>query len=196
MDRITIDINPEKLFFTSDQHFNHKNIISFCNRPYSSIQEMNNSLIENWNKVVPKDAVIFIIGDLIFSMNKFSIRNLCNKLNGDTFYFIFGNHDKSKFFVNLPNNFKILSDIVYLAITVNNTYYGQYVLSHYPLYTFQGIDRNVINLHGHIHSGKNSHAGFDTKFKSNFHYDIGVDNNNYAPVSLKTINDIINSRKL
>lgn len=196
MDRITIDINPEKLFFTSDQHFNHGNIISFCNRPYSDIQEMNNALIENWNRVVPQDAVVFSIGDLTFSMDKFSIKNIFSKLNGSMFYFLPGNHDKSKFFVNLPDNFKIVSDIVHLTITTNEVYYGQYVLSHYPLYTFQGIDRNVINLHGHIHSGKNSHAGFDTKFKSNFHYDIGVDNNNYAPVSLKTINDIINSRKL
>ena len=59
--------NKDKLFFTSDPHFGHTNIIKYCNRPYENAKEMNESLIENWNRVVPEDGVVFCLGD--FAMN-------------------------------------------------------------------------------------------------------------------------------
>ena len=51
------------VFFTADQHFGHKSIIEYCNRPFSDVEEMNEALIENWNKTVDNNDKIFVLGD-------------------------------------------------------------------------------------------------------------------------------------
>ena len=51
--------NPDKVFFTSDLHIGHKNIIEYSHRPFSNIEEMNETLIDNWNKTVPEDGIVF-----------------------------------------------------------------------------------------------------------------------------------------
>lgn len=53
----------DKVFFTSDTHFNHKNIITFCKRPFETVEEMNEALVSNWNSVVPEDGTVFHCGD-------------------------------------------------------------------------------------------------------------------------------------
>ena len=52
-----------KIFFTSDSHFFHENIMKFCHRPFKTIEEQDQTLIENWNKVVPQDGLVFHLGD-------------------------------------------------------------------------------------------------------------------------------------
>lgn len=56
----------ENLFFTSDTHFFHEGIIKFCTRPFESVEEMNETLIRNWNETVPKDGTVFHLGDFAF----------------------------------------------------------------------------------------------------------------------------------
>ena len=58
--------NPNKIFFTSDTHFGHKNILKYCDRPFESVSVMNEALIENWNKVVDENSLIFHLGDFNF----------------------------------------------------------------------------------------------------------------------------------
>ena len=55
------------VYFTSDTHFQHGNIIKFCNRPYSNVEEMNNAIIENWNSVVGPNDIVFHLGDFAWS---------------------------------------------------------------------------------------------------------------------------------
>lgn len=78
------------IFFSSDHHFYHNNIIGFCNRPYSSVEEMNEKLIYNWNKVVSPDDVVYYIGD--FSLAIRPVETITMRLNGEKFL-IPGNHD-------------------------------------------------------------------------------------------------------
>jgi len=59
--------DSSKIFFTSDTHFSHSNIIKFCDRPFSDVNEMNTALINNWNKVVPEDGIVFHLGDFAWS---------------------------------------------------------------------------------------------------------------------------------
>ena len=78
-------------YFISDCHFGHKNIIKYCNRPYSSIEEMDEDLINRWNKKVHKNDIIYIVGDLFY----FSIENaksVLDRLKGRK-HLIRGNHD-------------------------------------------------------------------------------------------------------
>lgn len=100
LDSIHQDLNEEeryrysasdKLFFTSDTHFCHSKIIEFANRPFTSVQEMNEVLVWNWNEVVPKDGIVFHLGDLCFGTSEQWLQIL-SRLNGNI-HLILGNHD-------------------------------------------------------------------------------------------------------
>ena len=80
------------IFFTSDLHLGHENCIRLCNRPFSSIEEMDETLIENWNhKVTGKDTV-YILGDLIYRSQK-PPEEYLRRLRGKK-HLILGNHDR------------------------------------------------------------------------------------------------------
>ena len=80
-------------WFISDTHFNHKNIIAYQNRPFASVQEMNTTMIENWNRTVSRKDEVFFLGDLSFKQNKDALRELIASLNGYKILLI-GNHDR------------------------------------------------------------------------------------------------------
>lgn len=78
------------IFFTADIHFNHSNIVKYCNRPFDNIEEMNNKIIDSWNNTVKDDDIIYYVGDFCFK-SKYKFWE--NKLNGKIIYFR-GNHDR------------------------------------------------------------------------------------------------------
>ena len=80
-----------KVFFTSDTHFYHANIINFCKRPFANVETMNEALIENWNAVVGANDIVFHLGDFCFGGSA-EWTNILNRLNG-RIYLIVGNHD-------------------------------------------------------------------------------------------------------
>lgn len=79
-----------KTWFSSDLHFSHKNVITYCNRPFKDIEEMNEALIKLWNETVKKQDIIYVLGD--FSLNPKWSRLLIPKLNGKKIL-VAGNHD-------------------------------------------------------------------------------------------------------
>lgn len=81
----------ECVFFTSDFHFHHKNIIGYCNRPFHTVHEMNEKLIIRFNETVAQDDTVYILGDLALGNDL----SCAERLNGKKF-FLLGNHD------NLP----------------------------------------------------------------------------------------------
>ena len=81
-----------RVFFTSDTHFNHTNIIRFCNRPFKDVSHMNETIISNWNRVVSPEDIVFHLGDFCLGGSAEWV-NVLNRLNGKI-YLISGNHDR------------------------------------------------------------------------------------------------------
>ena len=181
------------IFFTSDSHYGHSNIIWMCKRPYTNVEEMNRKLIENWNNVVKPDDLVFHLGDFAFGGQPLW-RSIREQLNGNIIL-IKGNHDDR----NLKNGCKVLFDGVYDQVKFyieNRCIY----LNHYPFLCYGGGYKSeedaVFQLFGHVHSGPNS-TGLDNdrlKMLFPYQYGVGVDNNNYTPVSWEQIKEIIHEQ--
>lgn len=93
-----------KIFITSDLHLEHENIIRFCKRPFRNVNDMNETLVNNWNKVVGKKDVVYYLGDLVYNFglrknpnaHKERFEYWLNILNGEKIL-IKGNHDPVNF---------------------------------------------------------------------------------------------------
>ena len=133
-----------KTFLVSDLHLWHSNIIRYCNRPFSDVQEMSNRLIQNWNDAIKPDDRVFFLGDFAFGTRDTVIKS-GQRLNGRK-VFIYGNHDKYNPQVYYDAGFEHVSR---WPIVIQN----KYLLSHAPF----RIDGNqiypgpLINIHGHVH---------------------------------------------
>ncbi len=163
--------NSPKTFFTSDTHFFHNNIISFCKRPFGSVEHMNEELLKNWNSVVSLKDHVWFLGDFSFG-DYSSTANVLHHLNGIK-HLIVGNHDRKGRAEKLFNRdwqefFVDKHDYYRLTIAKER----KYVLCHFP---FSSWERGYVNLHGHLHSL----AGYENKWRQ---WDVGVDANNYTPL--------------
>jgi calcineurin-like phosphoesterase family protein len=134
-------IMTENVFFTSDTHFYHENILKYCNRPFSSVDEMNEKLIKNWNSVVGKNDIVWHLGDFCFG-RKENISEILPKLNGKI-NLVMGNHDhqKVKFYYDVGFN-----RVYDRQVLIN----GFYILSHAPL-QFLNDNCPFFNIYGHVH---------------------------------------------
>ena len=132
-----------KKFYIADWHYNHKNIIALDNRPFKDVTEMNDALIERWNKAVSNEDIVYILGDMFWCEPEKSIEVL-DKLNG-TKMLVRGNHDK-RHYPELDKKFNQVVD--YLEIRDGNRHV---VLSHYPIPCFKNHYYGWYHLYGHVH---------------------------------------------
>ena len=189
---LEINTTQTKVFFTSDTHFGHSNIIKYCQRPFNSAEHMDEVLINNWNEVVSPQDIVFHLGDFCFGSDKEWIKIL-QRLNG-TKYLILGNHDLKK--IANSNQIKdYFADInMQMRLVVDKQ---KILLNHYPFLCFEGGYQNVWQLFGHVHSSKHS-TGLDKERLVHLfptQYDVGVDNNNYRPVSFAQVSQIITEQQ-
>ena len=134
----------KNIFFISDTHFGHANMLNFLNydgtrtRPFDSIEEVDELMIQNWNEMVKKEDKIYHLGDVAFGQ---SFDKVMPRLNG-TKVLIKGNHDR----LQIGKYVKYFKD-------VRGTCHvdGNYLLSHFPIHP-DSKGRFVRNLHGHIHA--------------------------------------------
>lgn len=172
------------LFLTSDTHFNHANIIKFCNRPFDSVESMNETLISNWNSTVPKDGVVFHLGDFALGGSE-AWHNILPRLNGKI-YLVLGNHDIKNFRPGYAGRFEEVAE--QMTIDVGKK---RLILTHFPLLCYHGTwgtEQNCWNIHGHVHICKEKQANIGKDFERMgwafpTQYDAGVDLNNYTPIS-------------
>lgn len=140
------------VWYTSDNHFFHKNVLKFEDRPYETIEEMNQKMIETWNKYVQPEDTVHYLGDFCFGgYNKWV--SILEQLNGDITLYK-GNHDSSKVTKRLLNEgyFKQIhtvgGQIKIKSPKTNNKYI--LTLTHYPVEI--GNRPKLFSVHGHVHS--------------------------------------------
>lgn len=167
------------LYFTSDLHFYHENIIRHTNRNYYSVEEMNNDLIKKWNEKVKHCDEVYILGDFTMKGAKLATEILC-QLKGKK-HLIRGNHDgfvdSFDFDKSLFASIQYYAEIVYCNV--------EFVLFHYPILEWKGMLRGSISLHGHQHN--NEYYNYKNLENKICRYDVGVDANHMTPVSAEYI---------
>lgn len=180
--------NGNGVWFTSDTHFWHTKVISFGRSAFKTIEEMNDHIIAEWNKRVGPEDTIFHLGDFGWGRSWVPI---LEQLNGKK-YLCVGNHDPhnwrtcyAKYFENTFNKTQIIVE-------------GRHIyLCHEPFLCYGGCNRNEKNavwqLHGHVHSGPGMHGADIPRmvYRYPYQYDVGVDNNNYAPINYTEVAKII-----
>lgn len=168
------------IFFTADTHFCHNNIIKYCNRPFSSIEEMNEVLIKRWNKIVEPNDTIYHLGDFGFAKPDI-LEKIVKRLNGKI-HLILGNHDKNlKGKTDLFESIREINKIYISDLTLNTKKKRQgIILCHYAMKVWDRSHYGYWHLYGHSHG--------TLKYDPNsLSMDVGVDCHNYAPISYEKI---------
>lgn len=164
-------------YFTADTHFYHEAMIRYCNRPFSTVFEMNETLIANWNKVVDDTDKIYILGDFALKCSISSCKDILYNLKGKK-YFVLGDHDKQIW--KCKEYFEEISPL--MKITVDNI---PITLCHYALRTWWKSHYNAWSCYAH------SHSCLEPIGKS---WDVGVDNNKFTPISFEQLREIMKTR--
>lgn len=152
------------IWFCADLHFSHANILKYQNRPFLSIGDMDECLIQTFNSYIKPEDEVYCLGDFSFSDPTYYLK----RLNGK-WHLIKGNHDHRQ-----PNRpFSWVKD-TYMLRSVNPMIF----MCHYPMRQWPQSHYGVINLHGHCH-GSLPALGRQM--------DVGVDCNNYAPVHIEEV---------
>lgn len=158
-------------FFTSDEHYGHRNIIKYCNRPFESAQEMDAEIIKRHNEVVCQNDIVVHAGDFTLAKKR-QAENYVSQLNG-THIFLSGSHDYW-----LGKNHP-------LQIWVQNIEGQIVVVCHYSMRNWPASHYNSWQLFGHSHS---------TLEPIGKQWDIGVDNNDFYPISFELLKEIMAQR--
>lgn len=151
-------------WFTSDSHFGHTNILKYCQRPFADIDEMDATIIDNWNQRVKPGDTIFHLGDFALCRPERALEIL-SLLNGEV-HLIRGNHDRSK-----TIRARFIEVVNHRRITICGK---SVILEHHPLPIWDGMKEGVWHFHGHSH-GKSA--------KKPHRVDVGVDVWGFKPIS-------------
>lgn len=174
------------IFFVSDTHWGHANVIRYSNRPFTDVDHMNEILVKNWNEVVKPEDTVWHLGDFAF-MSYPEFKKLIWRLNGNINVCL-GNHDKviighQKELLSMG---KIKSIQHYVELKIEGT---MIVLAHYGHRVWNKSHYGSIMLYGH------SHGSLPPFGKS---VDVGVDckeiTSEYRPVSLEEVNNYMSKR--
>lgn len=156
-------------YFIADTHFNHKNIIKYCNRPFKNSKEMNEYIVNKWNSVVTKGDIVYHLGDVGFGSTD-ELKELVCRLNG-TKILIRGNHDYKRG----VNGWK---EVEFSEVYKKKLILGDLILTHEPI----EVEKNYINVFGHIHD-----KPLDKRFNKNNHICVSCDVIEYTPISIEKI---------
>lgn len=162
------ELTRPKVFFTSDNHFYHKNIKKFCpnTRQGESVEEMNRLMIRNWQNQVQPGDIVYMLGDVFFCDAEKAIK-IIDQLPGQKIL-TYGNHDKAIRSNSILRG-KFQSVAEWREIWIDNF---KLILHHYPTYEWKDMHKGAFHLYGHIHSryGEQEHPHISGRCM-----DVGID---------------------
>ena len=192
--------NDQKLWFTSDTHYNHANICSSTTkwtdpvtcREFKTLEHMNAHLVGNINEMVGQDDILFHLGDWSFGgfeqIELFRNQIVCNNI-----HIITGNHDH-----HIENNrdgcqslFSSVNKYLNLNVKWSNGHDGQrFALMHFPIASWDNMARGAIHLHGHVHFEADKRIGAGKMM------DVGVDGNGLYPIEMSEVLRLMNNQPI
>ena len=171
-----------ELMFISDTHFSHANILTFRGlddeliRPeFDSVEEMDQTMVDNWNAVVSTNTHIYHLGDV--AMGRETIGRILPRLNGKK-RLILGNHDDYKYLPELMKHFEKIME----SRTIDSL-----LFTHRPIRLVEFEFRTKANVHGHIHEK-------DISDQDPRYLNVSVERINYTPVHYEWIVDTLRAR--
>lgn len=167
------------VFFTSDTHFGHEAIIKLCERPFTSIDDMDEGIISRWNAMIAPGDTVYHLGDFSFR-NARALSEYRRALNG-TIHLVAGNHDRPQA-EEYDRQFASVSSILEIKL-----HGKRIVLCHYPMREWHGSWRGSWHLFGHVHSRLNHEP-------LGYSLDVGVDSNEYKPWRFEEIEALFSVR--
>ena len=187
------------IWFTADTHFGHFNIMAACARPWSDVNRMNNDLVAAINDRVAPDDDLYVLGDFSFKTTVDAARRLRERIACRRVHLVPGNHDKDWTQPEVAGTFIVEPLICMLTCEVTGESSAltgseqptprlrkqRLVLCHYPIMDWPHLRHGSIHLHGHIHAPAAYNE--DNRERHVLRYDVGVDANGYAPVSLDDV---------
>ena len=163
-------------YYIADMHLGHTNIIRLCNRPFNDVNEMNETLISNWNSRVTDEDTVYVIGDFAYKSAEDPVKIL-KQLKGRK-VLIEGNHDKG----NLKNSaFRAeFDEIRSMKSIIDND--RRIVLCHYPIVEWDGYFKGAYLVYGHIHNNIKNRA-YKVMKDEKLALNAGVEITGYMPVT-------------
>jgi len=153
------------IYFSSDQHFGHSNIIKYCDRPFDNVHIMDQVIFDNINEVVGYDDTLYILGDFCFRGKKpldYRVRINCKDI-----HLVYGNHDRRNDYTDNLQRFTSVQDVKEIIYCNQRIY-----LSHYPHRSWPASHKGSWMLYGHVHSRLNNEDISSNRLT----LDVGVDN--------------------
>lgn len=186
-------------FYMSDNHIEHFNVMKFDNRPFNNLDKMNQTILNNINKICSEDDDLYILGDFIWKINDKTV-NLVKQIK-PKLHLIKGNHDR--FNSDYKKLFVEICDYKEIKDTANGKQYNL-VLFHYPILFWNRQHYGSIHLYGHVHNSfeEDIYQSIIKQIndKHNFNcqaYNVGCMHWNYTPVTLEQIlaaNNVYNTK--
>lgn len=180
-----------EVFFTSDTHFGHSKILTFDRpRPFKTIEEHDQALIDNWNSVVTNKDTVYHLGDFALEEGKKRARLIMAQLNFRKLVIVLGNHDNLRWFTTAPTMYTSDPQVEYYGAFELRKH--NFILTHIPVHASQ-MSRFGKNLHGHLHHNVVTFTELDEtacplwESEDKNYYNVGVDHHNYTPVHIDEV---------
>ena len=187
----------KNIFFISDHHLGHENILNFTNndgtkvRDFNSVEDMHNFIIQQHNKVVGVNDTVYFLGDVAIKKHALSI---INELNGKK-RLILGNHD----IFNERKSIKTPAGVIYYneydqyfeEILAYKVFPDDFVCSHIPLSVKSITERFCFNVHGHLH---NNIVKTEEGFEDPRYFNVSCERLNFKPIEFTEVKKLLNSQ--